>query len=91
MNLNEIMSPDALDPMMIAGDFSPDCRLFSYLKGSLADPSRMDLWVYDLEAKTTRLLVETNHLQSRDAPLSEEEKQSLMKSDSFGLFKNASS
>ena len=74
MNLNEIMTPSALDPMIMAGDFSPDSRFFTYLKGSSGDPNKMDLWAYDLDAKTARVLVATNQLTVSDEQLSDEEK-----------------
>jgi dipeptidyl-peptidase-4 len=74
MILNELMSPDALEPLLMAGEFSPNSRFYTFLKGTPEKPSQLALWAFDLETKTTRSLVDISQLGSLEGPLSDEEK-----------------
>jgi dipeptidyl-peptidase-4 len=53
---------------------SPDGERVTFLKGKQTDYERLDLWEYHIDSGKTRLLFDSNDLQSGDEELSDEEK-----------------
>ncbi|BFT31479.1 S9 family peptidase [Alteromonas sp. D210916BOD_24] len=53
---------------------SPDGQRVTFLKGKQTDYERLDLWEYHIESGETRLLFDSNDLQSGEEILSDEEK-----------------
>ncbi|RDV24037.1 S9 family peptidase [Alteromonas aestuariivivens] len=53
---------------------SPDGKRVTFLKGKQTDYERLDLWEYHIPSGETRLLFDSNDLQSGDEQLSDEEK-----------------
>ena len=53
---------------------SPDGERVTFLKGKQTDYERLDLWEYHIDSGETRLLFDSNDLQSGEEVLSDEEK-----------------
>ena len=53
---------------------SPDGQRVTFLKGKQTDYERLDLWEYHIESGQTRMLFDSNDLQSGEEVLSDEEK-----------------
>ena len=53
---------------------SPDGERVTFLKGKQTDYERLDLWEYHIESGETRMLFDSNDLQSGEEVLSDEEK-----------------
>ncbi|MDB2330830.1 S9 family peptidase [Alteromonas sp.] len=53
---------------------SPDGERVSFLKGKQSDYERLDLWEYHIDSGETRMLFDSNDLQSGEEVLSDEEK-----------------
>lgn len=75
LTLERIFSAPGLSGAALrAPAFSPDGRLVTFLQGRDNDPSRLDLWAYDIASGTLRLLVDADQLHQGDESLSDEEK-----------------
>lgn len=64
--------------------FSPDGQRVTYLQGKQDDPTRFDLWEYNLGAKENRLLVDSNDIFAGKEELSDEEKARRERMRLFG-------
>ncbi|WP_334016053.1 S9 family peptidase [Alteromonas sp. S167] len=53
---------------------SPDGQRVTFLKGKQTDYERLDLWEYHIQSGETRMLFDSNDLQSGEEVLSDEEK-----------------
>ncbi len=70
-----VASPSLSGPSIARVKFSPDGRRITYLQGRTDDFRVQDLWEYDLDTGTTRLLVDSRALLGgAQERLSEEEK-----------------
>lgn len=66
-------APDLQGPSLRQMRFSPDGKLVSYLRGRDDAPAVFDLWAYDIDRGSHRLLVDSRALASADEKLSAEE------------------
>lgn len=67
-------SPSLSGPSMRGLKISPDGARVTFLKGKESDYERLDLWEYHIESGKTRLLFDSDDLQSGKEELSDEEK-----------------
>ncbi len=65
--------PDLGGALLRGARLSADGRWVTYLKGSADDKDRLDLWGYDVRARSHRLLVDSRALQPKGEQLSVEE------------------
>ena len=75
LNIERIFSSPSLDgnaPRSL--QVSPDGERVTFLKGKQNDYDRLDLWEYHIDSGETRLLFDSNDLQSGEEVLSDEEK-----------------
>ncbi len=68
-------SPDLSGASLRAPQISPDGRLVAYLRGKQSAAGQFDLWVYDIERRQHRLLVDSAELAPQETALSAEEAQ----------------
>jgi hypothetical protein len=69
MKLEDILGEKGVtDPLVMAGQFSPDGQIFSFLRGRPKNPSVMDLWGFDLIAKKPILLMDSDQLMKGSEP-----------------------
>jgi dipeptidyl-peptidase-4 len=66
-------APDLQGPSLRQMRFSPDGKLVSYLRGRDDAPAVFDLWAYDIDRKSHRILVDSQALAPADVKLSAEE------------------
>lgn len=62
------------EPVVMLGGFSPDSKMFTYLKAKQDDAAVMDLWAFDLSNKKNTCLVDASVLTRGSHELSKEEK-----------------
>ena len=75
MKLEEILGEKGItDPLIMAGQFSPNGQVYSYLRGKSENPTIMDLWGFNLTTKNSILLVDSEKLMVSSDELSDEEK-----------------
>lgn len=75
MKLEDILGEKGVtDPLVMAGQFSPDGQIFSFLRGRHKNPTVMDLWGFDLITKKSILMMDSDQLMESASELSEEEK-----------------
>jgi len=75
LNIERIFSSPSLDgnaPRAL--NVSPDGERVTFLKGKKTDYERLDLWEYHIGSGETRLLFDSNDLQTGEEVLSDEEK-----------------
>ena len=69
-----LASPSLSGPSARLVKFSPDGQRVSFLKSRETDPSRYDLWAFDIESRTASMLIDSTILEPEEVELSEEEK-----------------
>lgn len=66
-------APDLAGPSLRRIEITPDGSRILFLKPTRDEPGRFDLWEYDVEAKRSRLIVDSRVIGGQDETLSEEE------------------
>jgi len=75
LTVERIYSSPALEGESIRGlKISPDGTRVTFLKGKETDYERLDLWEYNLQDDTSRILFDSDDLHKGDENLSDEEK-----------------
>ncbi len=67
--------------------FSPDGKRVTFLQGSEEDSRVLDLWAYDIDTKTSKLIVKASDITGGKEELSEEERgrRERMRITNFGI------
>ena len=76
LTIDRLFDPPSLSGSPILGlKISPDGRRVTYLRGKFNNKDQLDLWEYDVDEGTSRLLIDASSLSSASEMLSEEDRE----------------